>query len=107
MDTEQRAALDEASELNERLRQKAVGEVYQAEFDAMRDNIRQYGDYQQQKLAIASEYAEKIRKTSTEGNAGRLSGNVTVHWHPSPPQSSRVISTGRWFSGNSAACSGT
>ena len=72
LDTEQRAALDEASELNERLRQKAVGEVYQAEFDAMRDNIRQYGDYQQQKLAIASEYAEKIRKTSTEGERRSL-----------------------------------
>ena len=72
LDAGQRAALDEAAEHNERMRQKAVGEVYQAEFDAMRDNLRQYGDYQQQKLAIASEYAEKLKKASNEGERRSL-----------------------------------
>lgn len=72
LDEEQRTALDQATELNERLRQKAVGEVYQAEFAAMRDNLRQYGTYQQQKLAIAEEYAEKIKKASSEGERRSL-----------------------------------
>lgn len=34
---------------------------------AMREYLRQYGTYQQKKLAIAEEYAEKIRKAENEG----------------------------------------
>ena len=65
--SEQRAAIDEARRLNEEDRAKAVGEVYEAEAEAMREYLRQYGTFQQQKLAIAEEYAEKIRRAQTEG----------------------------------------
>ena len=34
---------------------------------AMRDYLKEYGTFQQQKLAIAEEYAEKIRKAQNEG----------------------------------------
>ena len=33
----------------------------------MRDYLKEYGSYQQQKLAIAEEYAEKIRQAQSEG----------------------------------------
>ena len=33
----------------------------------MREYLKEYGTFQQQKLAIAEEYAEKIKKASTEG----------------------------------------
>lgn len=33
----------------------------------MRDYLKEYGSYQQQKLAIAEEYAEKIRRAQSEG----------------------------------------
>ncbi len=68
---EQRQAIDTADELNEAKRQKAVAEAYKGEFALMQEHLRQYGTYQQQKLAIASEYAEKIRKAGSE--AERLS----------------------------------
>lgn len=70
--TEQQAALEEAGRLNEQLRSKAVGEVYDAEWAAMRENVERYGDYQAQKLAIAEDYAEKIRKAQNEGERRSL-----------------------------------
>ena len=33
----------------------------------MRDYLKEYGTFQQQKLAIAEEYAEKIRKAESQG----------------------------------------
>lgn len=62
----QQAALDRSAELNEEKRQKAIAEAYRAEFALMQEQLRQYGTYQQQKLAITSEYAEKIRKAGSE-----------------------------------------
>lgn len=41
--------------------------LLKAEIAAMRDYLKEYGTYQQQKLAIAQEYAEKIAKAQTEG----------------------------------------
>lgn len=35
---------------------------------SMRDYLKQYGDYQQQRLAITEEYDEKIRKAQIEGD---------------------------------------
>lgn len=70
--TEQQAALEEAGRLNEQLRSKAVGEVYDAEWASMRENVERYGDYQAQKLAIAEDYAEKIRKAQNEGERRSL-----------------------------------
>lgn len=39
----------------------------QAEADALSDYLRQYGDYQQQREAIAREYAGRIARAETEG----------------------------------------
>lgn len=52
-------------------RDKAIADVtknqLKAEADAMREYLKEYGTFQQQKLAIAEEYAEKIKKAATEG----------------------------------------
>ena len=63
---EQQDTLSEAGELNEKKRRKAIADTYRAEFDAMQEHLRAYGTYQQQKLAIASEYAEKISKATSQ-----------------------------------------
>ena len=63
---EQRSAIDNANELNEAKRKRAVAEAYKEEFNAMQEHLRSYGTYQQQKLAITEEYAERIREASSE-----------------------------------------
>ena len=70
---EQQQAIDYAEELNDAKRQKAIAEAYQEEFTLMQEHLRQYGTFQQQKLAIAAEYAEKIRKAGSEGERLSLS----------------------------------
>lgn len=64
---EQQAEIDRAHDLNGQLREKEVTAVYREEAVAMRNYLKEYGSYQQQKLAIAEEYAEKIRKAQSEG----------------------------------------
>ena len=51
-------ANNEASELQK---------IYQTDVTAMRDYLREYGTFQQKKLAIAEEYAEKIRSAQNKG----------------------------------------
>lgn len=51
-------ANNEASELQK---------VHQTDMTAMRDYLKEYGTFQQKKLAIAEEYAEKIRKAQNKG----------------------------------------
>lgn len=63
----QQDEIDRANSLNEDTRRKETVEVYEAEAAAMRDYLKEYGTYQQQKLAIAQEYAEKIRKAQNDG----------------------------------------
>lgn len=46
---------------------KTAKDKQQAATDAMRTYLKQYGSYQQQRLAIAEEYAAKIAKAETEG----------------------------------------
>lgn len=46
---------------------RLVEKRYQDEAQAMWDYLQEYGTYEQQKLAITEEYAEKIRKVQTEG----------------------------------------
>lgn len=65
--SEQEAALKKSAELAEKQKQKSAADVYKDEAAAMRDYLKQYGTYQQQKLAIAQEYAEKIKNAQTEG----------------------------------------
>lgn len=66
---EQQQALDTSAKLNEAKRQQSVAEAYKGEFALMRDHLRQYGSYQQQKLAISAEYGEKISAAEARGDA--------------------------------------
>ncbi len=49
------------------LQRQTEVEVFKAEVAAMRDTLKEYGNFQQQKLAIAEEYAEKIKNAASEG----------------------------------------
>lgn len=46
---------------------KAENDVALQQAQAMRDYLKEYGTYQQQRVAIAEEYAEKIEKADMEG----------------------------------------
>ena len=64
--TDQQTEIDRANKLNKENRTRQILETYKAESDAMRDYLQEYGSFQQQKLAIAQEYAQKIAETQTE-----------------------------------------
>ena len=66
--TDQQAEIDRANELAAEARKKQIEDVYRAETDAMRAYISEYGTFQQRKLAIAQEYAQKIAAAQTEGD---------------------------------------
>lgn len=68
----QQDEIDRANGLNEDTRRKQTVEAYETEAAALRDYLKQYGTYQQQKLAIAQEYAEKIRKAQNDGERRTL-----------------------------------
>lgn len=69
---EQESSLKEAREKAAAARDGDLAKVTKEENDAARqsmlDYLKEYGTYQQQKLAIAQEYAEKIRKAQEAGN---------------------------------------
>lgn len=69
---EQESTLKEAREKAAAVRDGDLAKVTREENDAARqsilDYLKEYGTYQQKKLAIAQEYAEKIRKAQEEGN---------------------------------------
>lgn len=69
---EQESSLKEAREKAAAARDGDLAKVTKEENDAARqsmlDYLKEYGTYQQKKLAIAQEYAEKIRKAQEEGN---------------------------------------
>ena len=64
---EQQNALQKAADNAAKERERQTQEVYAAEAQAMRDYLKEYGTFQQQKLAIAEEYAEKIANAQSEG----------------------------------------
>ena len=64
---EQQDALEKARASNTESWKKAETDVYREEAEAMRDYLKEYGTFQQQKQAIAEEYAEKIRKAQSQG----------------------------------------
>ena len=64
---EQSDALKKARENAAKEQKRQTAEVYRAEAGAMRDYLKQYGTFQQQKLAIAEEYAEKIKNAQSDG----------------------------------------
>ena len=69
---EQESTLKEAQEKAAAARDGDLAKVTREENDAVRqsmlDYLKEYGTYQQKKLAIAQEYAEKIRRAQEEGN---------------------------------------
>ena len=64
---EQADALQKARDNAAKEQEHKTQEVYASEARAMRNYLKEYGTYQQQKLAIAEEYAEKIRNAQNEG----------------------------------------
>lgn len=73
---EQESTLKEAREKVAAARDGDLAKVTREENDAARqsmlDYLKEYGTYQQKKLAIAQEYAEKIRKAQEAGNYGEV-----------------------------------
>ena len=65
--SEQQTEIDKANKLNVDSRAKAESDLYRSEAEAMRDYLKEYGSFQQQKLAIVEEYAEKIKKAQNDG----------------------------------------
>ena len=67
---EQTDALNQANALNEKSRSKAIEdankEALKDELLAMTDYLKEYGTIQEQKYAIAKEYAEKIKEANEE-----------------------------------------
>ena len=67
---EQTDAIKEANALNEKSRSKAIEdankEALKDELLAMTDYLKEYGTIQEQKYAIAKEYAEKIKEANEE-----------------------------------------
>lgn len=70
------ANVNTEAELNNQIEQERAAtqewmrrrqEVYQAETDAMNNYLKAYGTYQEQRLAIESEYDQKIADARTEG----------------------------------------
>lgn len=58
--TEQQTEINKANEINEKSREEQISDTYKVELQSMRDYLKEYGSFQQQKLAITEEYAEKI-----------------------------------------------
>ena len=56
--------------------QKELTDFHQAEVDAMNAYLERYGTYQQQKLAIAQQYAKKIKEAQTEGEKLSLNSEM-------------------------------
>lgn len=73
---EQESSLKEAREKAAAARDSDLAKVTREENDAARqsmlDYLKEYGTYQQKKLAIAEEYAEKIRQAQEAGNYGEV-----------------------------------
>lgn len=53
-------------------REKSMENLYMSETQAMRDYLKEYGTYQEKRLAIAEEYADRIAKAQTEGERQSL-----------------------------------
>ena len=72
----QESSLKEAREKAAAARDGDLAKVTREENDAARqsmlDYLKEYGTYQQKKLAIAQEYADKIRKAQEAGNYGEV-----------------------------------
>lgn len=63
---EQQTEVDKAREVNDRSRDKQIEDVHKAELQYMRDYLKEYGSFQQQKLAIAEEYNQRIAESTND-----------------------------------------
>jgi tape measure domain-containing protein len=69
---EQSDALADAYAQNVRQQAKAQAELRKEEQQAMRDYLKEYGKYQEKRLAITEDYAERIKKAQNEGEIKTL-----------------------------------
>lgn len=53
-------------------RERSMENLYMSETQAMRDYLKEYGTYQEKRLAIAEEYADRIAKAQTAGERQSL-----------------------------------
>lgn len=58
---EQRATLEAYDKIASEIKEKELDSLYATSQQGMSDYLKQYGTFQEQKLAIATEYAEKIK----------------------------------------------
>lgn len=69
---EQSDALADAYAQNVQQQAKAQSELRKEEQQAMRDYLKEYGNYQEKRLAITEDYAERIKKAQNEGEIKTL-----------------------------------
>lgn len=63
---EQQGEIDKALDLAARSRRKSLDEAYREELQYMDDYLKQYGTFQQQKLAIAEDYDRRIAEAGSQ-----------------------------------------
>lgn len=63
---EQQTALNAQRKAAETTRDKQIADTYKADLAYMRDYLKEYGTFQQQKLAIAEEYNQRIAESTNE-----------------------------------------
>lgn len=63
---EQQTALDAQRKAAETTRDKQIADTYKADLAYMRDYLKEYGTFQQQKLAIAEEYNQRIAESTND-----------------------------------------
>lgn len=69
---EQSDALADAYAQNVQQQAKAQAELRKEEQQAMRDYLKEYGEYQEKRLAITEDYAERIKKAQNDGERKTL-----------------------------------
>lgn len=63
---EQQTAVDAQRKAAETTRDKQIADAYKTDLAYMRDYLKEYGTFQQQKLAIAEEYNQRIADSSND-----------------------------------------
>lgn len=63
---EQQTAFDAQRKAAETDRDKQIADTYKADLAYMRDYLKEYGSFQQQKLAIAEEYNQRIAESTND-----------------------------------------
>lgn len=69
---DQQKEIDRANEITVKNRDQALDEMYRSEAQHMAEYIKEYGSYQERRLAIAEEYDRKIAEAGDEWEKKRL-----------------------------------